>query len=194
MASLASADRAEMVQLLNEIEATIIRITAEAESNDANYDDLLFDAESVLQDITFVCELFPSVAGENFVQAIADIYLWLERKKFTRSATRGRPKIEIPEEQITLLLSFQFSSADIARILNVSPKTVSRRIAEYGLEHMQQYAMISDTQLDDISAAFAYSHPNSGQVSFDCFSERERYVNLTQQDTYKSSSCRSQGS
>ena len=169
MASLASADRAEMVQLLDEIEATIIRITAEAESNDANYDDLLFDAESILQDITFVCELFPFDAGENFVQAIADIYLWLERKKVAKNATRGRPKIEIPEEQITLLLSFQFSSADIARILNVSPKTVSRRITEYGLEHMQQYAMISDTQLDDISAAFVYSHPNSGQVSFDGF-------------------------
>ena len=33
--------------MLDDSETTIIRITTEAESNDANYDDLLFDAESV---------------------------------------------------------------------------------------------------------------------------------------------------
>ena len=53
---------------------------------------------------------------------------------------------------------------------------------------MQQYAMISDTQLDDILAALVYNHPNISQVSFDGFTERELYTNSMQQDTYKTSS------
>lgn len=43
-----------MVLILDEVEAAILRISAQAESNAANYDDLLIEAESILKDITFV--------------------------------------------------------------------------------------------------------------------------------------------
>ena len=46
---------------------------------------------------------------------------------------RGRPKISIKHEQLFYLLDNQFCCADIARMLNVSLRTVRRRMSELGL-------------------------------------------------------------
>ena len=64
------------------------------------------EAEALLQDVSIV---FNSVGGGYLVQAIGDIYIFLENKyKEETFRRRGRPQIPIDESQLSLLLSFQF--------------------------------------------------------------------------------------
>ena len=74
--------------------------------------------------------------GEVTVQAVANVvravqnhvdeeYLW---------HVKGRPQIPISEEQLVTLLEIHFPNVDIANMLQVSPRTVRRRIIQYGLQ------------------------------------------------------------
>ena len=46
---------------------------------------------------------------------------------------RGRPRFEIPKEQLVYLSSLSFSWTDISRMLRVSRMTIYRRRVEYDL-------------------------------------------------------------
>lgn len=82
---------------------------------------------------------------------------------------RGRPLINIPEDQLSVLLEYNFSVTDIARMLQVSARTVRRRIIQYGLENGATLAPISDSQLDEISTDFVRCYAHSGRRSFQGF-------------------------
>ena len=169
MAALSANKSRAMVQFLDDVELSIRRLSTEAESGVSCIKDLLLEAETLLQDVSFLSDLFPAEDGDRFLRAVADIYLWLESKKMVNRQIRGRPLIHIPEEQLALLLSFNFSPGRIADMLQCSAKTVSRRIVEFGLEEMRQYSTLSDSQLDEITAEFVHNNPNSGQISYDGF-------------------------
>ena len=100
---------------------------------------------------------------------------------------RGRPLIHIPEEQLVLLMSFNFSPGRIADMVQCSAKTVRRRIVEFGLEEMRQYSTLSDSQLDEITAEFVHNYPNSGQISYDGFFKGKRSAYSAQPYTQQSS-------
>ena len=100
MSSLSNDERWAMVQFLDEIKASIHRIEREAAY--AEVDDLLLDAERLLQDVTFLSDQFPAENGDSFLQAIADVYLWLENRRIASMSMRGRLRIEIPQEQLAL--------------------------------------------------------------------------------------------
>ena len=169
MAALSANESRAMVQFLDDVELSIRRLSTEAESGVSCIEDLLLEAETLLQDVSFLSDLFPAEDGDRFLRAVADIYLWLESKKMVNRQIRGRPLIDIPEEQLALLLSFNFSPGRIADMLRCSAKTVRRRIVEFGLEEMRQYSTLSDSQLDEITAEFVHNNPNSGQISYDGF-------------------------
>ena len=117
MAVLSDSDQSEVVDFLTEVEAFIIRISTEAERRSVNR---LLEAETLLQDVTFVSELFPSGDGESLVRAIASIYLLLENssREHLSRWDPGRPQIEISEAQLTLLLSFQLTLLKCIRYLS----------------------------------------------------------------------------
>lgn len=54
-------------------------------------------------------------------------------------------------------------------MFNVSPRTIRRRISQYGLDEELSPSDISDSQLDAITLQFITTHPNSGQRSLDGF-------------------------
>ena len=76
---------------------------------------------------------------------------------------RGRPLISIPEDQLSALLEYNCTVTDIARMLRVSPRTVRRRIIQYGLENETTFTPVSDSQLDEISTEFVRCFPDSFQ-------------------------------
>lgn len=158
-------ERREIVQILDEFEAAIGRISTRVESGD-DLNDLVLESETLLQDVTFLSDLFPRQDGEVFLRAVADMYLWLENKKIIDQG-RGRPRIEIPCEQLELLLSFQFTPVRIADMLQVSVKTVRRRIEEYGLQEEYQYTPLTDIELDAMTTEFVHNCPRGGQISYD---------------------------
>ena len=62
----------------------------------------------------------------------------------------GRPAYDIPWSQLEALIERGFSYAAIARMLNVSPRTLRRRRAEFGLPAGRLYSEISDHHLDQL--------------------------------------------
>lgn len=160
------ATRRELLLLLTEAEVTLQRIAAETEDTDGS----LFEAERLLRDIAFVSDLLPQAESEIFLNAIGSIYLSLEEQKASEDrprSVRGRPCIIISEEQLSLLLSFDFKLIDIASMLQVSTSTVRRRIIEFGLEDEVNFSIVTDAQLDNIANQFSINYPNSGEKSFE---------------------------
>ena len=73
----------------------------------------------------------------------------------------GRPKIELDRDSVAYLLAMNFKASDIADILEVSPKTLSRRLQEWGLS---KYTSISDAELEAVVRDIKAKHPNDGEV------------------------------
>ena len=62
----------------------------------------------------------------------------------------GRPAYDIPPSQLEALIELGFSYAAIARMVNVSPCTLRRRRAEFGLPAGRLYSEISGLHLDQL--------------------------------------------
>ena len=73
----------------------------------------------------------------------------------------GRPKIELDRDSVTYLLALNFKAVDIAEILEVSTKTLSRRLHDWGLS---KYTSISDAELEEVVRGIKAKHPNDGEV------------------------------
>ena len=159
---------------MSEAENVVIRIDNEAKSGTSSTEDLLMVAEMLLKDMIFVSDLLPPNDSEHLIKAISDVYLWLDDSRQGR--LRGRPRIDISEAQLAMLLSFQFSAADIGCMLQVTVSTVRRRILLFGLEQFTDFSPCTDAELDVIIMEFAHNHPNGGQKVTKAFCEEEVYM------------------
>lgn len=75
---------------------------------------------------------------------------------------RGRPRLDVSEEQLVHLLSLRFTCPAIASMLGVSLRTLRRRMTELGLSVCDFYSTISDYDLDLAISALRVQYPNSG--------------------------------
>ena len=69
------------------------------------------------------------------------------------------------EDQLVYLLELHFTTQEMAFLLGVSPRTIRRRIIQFGLEDEVNFMNIDDTSLNAIVQQFVDTHPNSGQRS-----------------------------
>ena len=157
----------DVLLLLDEMEESIERIVSLEAERGVDYEELLLEAEILFQDVLILSDLLPIEDGETLLTVIVGIYNWLECQSRRSIVRKGRPQIQIDENQLSLLLSFRFSCVDIANMLKVSPKTIRRRIIQYSLEESCSYSSISDTELHEITAEFVHTHPNGGQKTFE---------------------------
>lgn len=67
---------------------------------------------------------------------------------FTVSA--GRPRYDVPEDQLQFLLESKFTVPQISSLLGVSIRTVRRRMEQYNLSVRSFYSSMSDQELDAI--------------------------------------------
>ena len=65
-------------------------------------------------------------------------------------ASAGRPRYDIPSEQVRFLLETKFTVPQISSLLGVSIRTIRRRMEEYSLSVRSFYSSLSDQELDDI--------------------------------------------
>ena len=79
---------------------------------------------------------------------------------FTGSS--GRPKFNIPYEQLNFLLERRFTVAQISALLGVSSRTIERRLQEFGLSVRATYTEISDEHLDSTVNQILATFPNTG--------------------------------
>lgn len=82
-----------------------------------------------------------------------------------KTGFKGRPKFDIPSEQLQYLVDNGFKATDIAKMLCISEKTVYRRLAEHGMSVRDSYANLTEQELDDIVKDILHDFPNSGYKS-----------------------------
>ena len=74
----------------------------------------------------------------------------------------GRPSFNISKEQIEYLKVCNFSVADMSDILNVSKRTVERRMSANNLTGMNRFTAIADEQLDNAVRDVKSTSPDCG--------------------------------
>ena len=76
-----------------------------------------------------------------------------------RDGSVGRPQFDIPRNQLVYLLEKRFTVPDISEILQVSVRTVRRRMSAYELSVSNLYSTLTDQQLDGIVQDIQYQFP-----------------------------------
>ena len=106
----------------------------------------LLHIEQLLKDITVLVSdgYFDGVDDEHilsFTSAIQDLGMILSEAVDDMEMahnSQGRPSIYIPRELLHFLKVNNFKNTEIAKMLLVSPKTISRRIHLYVLESLSE--------------------------------------------------------
>lgn len=132
-------------------------------------DELLLPrAEKLIKDMVSIEDLLLGY-GDALIEGAAGIARTIQHSidNCRHHRVRGRPMISISEEHLSILLEHHFTNTAIARLFNVSPRTIRRRIVEYGLENEASYSDISDCELDIFTGQFVKMHPFSGQRSLE---------------------------
>jgi len=73
----------------------------------------------------------------------------------------GRPRYDISEETLTMLLHYRFTYRKIGEMLGVSKETIYRRVKYLGIV-VQRHSSISDNDLRDLMSSIILEFPNSG--------------------------------
>ena len=160
--------QAQLMIFVDEIDEALTEIATGADGADEEVlESLLLRANLVLRDILVVEDMLPG--GEVLCNAVYSVIRCLQEAVDEKNLShmRGRPSICIPEEQLAMLLGYHFKLTDIARVLMVSPRTIRRRIIQFGLEDAASYSDMSDSDLDSISSDFVHHKPNSGLRSLE---------------------------
>ena len=160
-------------EFLNEIEQVVTRMSVShsqlgTEMNEEGLRELLLQAEKLLKDIVSVEDILLGY-GDALIESSAGIAGAIQNSidECHRHRLRGRPVIPVSEEHLSLLLEHHFTKTAIAKLFNVSPRTIRRRITEYGLDSEACYSDISDSELDVFTQQFVTMHPFSGQRSLE---------------------------
>lgn len=76
--------------------------------------------------------------------------------------TVGRPRFEIPREQLQYLADYEINLPDMSRALGVSESTIKRRMREYNISITDRTTTISDDDLDNMVRSFHRDFPDAG--------------------------------
>jgi transposase len=79
-----------------------------------------------------------------------------------RVSDRGRPRLDIRQDQLEYFLELGFTCPRIASMLGVSLRTIRRWMSESGLSVRNLYSTISDEQLDILVRLIQQNFPNCG--------------------------------
>ncbi|CAB4001248.1 Hypothetical predicted protein, partial [Paramuricea clavata] len=78
------------------------------------------------------------------------------------SGERGRPRLQIPFEQLEFLLEKKFKIDEIAKLFSTSKRTVERHMSDIRLSASSVYTYLSDQQLHALITDIQRDFPNVG--------------------------------
>ena len=76
--------------------------------------------------------------------------------------SEGRPRLNIPRNQLAYMLERRFTAPQIAGILRVSVRTIRRRMSEYELSVHALYSQLTDHELDVLVSDIQTQFPTCG--------------------------------
>ena len=112
--------------------------------------ELLSDIQELIDIVHYYCEHYQEWVLQLLDENTAANDLVSSSPVRVFRGTPGRPPYQLPKSQIEALMELGFSYATMARMLNVSPRTLRRRREEYGLPVGRHYSDISDNDLDGV--------------------------------------------
>ena len=159
----------ELLHFSSEAESVLIQIPVHVETAAVVLDRVLLTAEWLLRDVVLVEDLLPLPDVHALSGALIEVVISLQALMDQRRMwhMRGRPAIDIPEEQLATLLEHHFTQTDIVRLLQVSPCTIRRSIIHYRLEDVTKLSDIPDSQLDLIMTEYVHNNSHSGRHSYE---------------------------
>ena len=80
----------------------------------------------------------------------------------SQPGTSGRPRFEIPKEQLEYFVEHEITIPDIAQALGVSVSTVKRRLRDHGISIADRRSTIADCDLDNQVRDIQRLFPNAG--------------------------------
>ena len=78
------------------------------------------------------------------------------------TGTVGRPRFDIPREQLRLLIESHFNVPQMADMIGVSERTIHRRMSEYNLSIHSTYSEMTNQELDSVIADIHLEFPLCG--------------------------------
>ena len=78
------------------------------------------------------------------------------------TGTVGRPRFDIPREQLSLLIESHFNVPQMADMIGVSERTIHRRMLEYNLSIRSTYSEMTNQELDSVIADIHVEFPLCG--------------------------------
>ncbi len=129
---------------------------------DQEMDGAILSLENILHRLVHLEAMFENLTAIERVREMVDLLKEVEEnRRMIRG--RGRLAIVMSVSELTNLLELQFTQIEIASLFGCSPRTIRRRILQYGLDELTQYDNITDEDLDDVVAYLVAQFPNAGQ-------------------------------
>ena len=122
-----------------------------------------------LQMCQWVLVLAPYVPGADLLldSLILVSNALLSAIEHSSHRSRGRPSINISEEQLLFFVQHGFKITEIAQLFGCSRRTVERRMRDCEISVRSSYSRISDSDLQAIVATLCHRNPNIGEKSID---------------------------
>ena len=143
-------------------------------SND-NLEAMQVRAERLLGFITQIQAQYPNATGIDDLQETVRVILdkaVQEISQETQSSStiavvcksegKGAPKYHISQQQLEFYVANGFTIKLIAEMLQVSSRTVKRRLHDFGIKFRGKFSVISDEELDREVELILIQFPNSG--------------------------------
>ncbi|CAH0559355.1 unnamed protein product [Brassicogethes aeneus] len=77
---------------------------------------------------------------------------------------KGRPRLQVTEEQLRLFCNEGYSASDIAKLLGCSKSFVYKKLYQCNMFMRGRYSQISDDQLETHISEIHRRHPNAGHI------------------------------
>lgn len=164
----------ERLEIVEELRRQILECISQIESELVNKNVVEYVHRRLDQIWREVVRLIQvNVVDESVLTCISHAIAYLQRFDEIESSTgyqapllndgnSGRPKFNIPPNQLEYFLSNGFTGPAIADMLGVSLRTVRRRIAEHGLFKDVFRSTITEAELDDVVNNIMEQFPNIG--------------------------------
>ena len=159
------ADNVEGVEELRRLTVERIdHVYSTLMNNAVDINDVLEDVEQIFEAL-YVIDSVVGLSEDIFrdILSAKGILENISRSRTTRifSGAPGRPSYDVAQDQLQALIDVGFNVGQIAELLQVSKRTIERRLAEYGIS-TRSYCDIANDELDAIVQEIKLFHPNVG--------------------------------
>ena len=164
---------AEMFVVLEEVRSYLIGIIWQLESpglSEEQMDYLIFRLEQISRHLLRIKQVHTATANfliEDVAQCIAllsncNLSLQQAFQVPIEGNHIGRPRFDIPREQLEYLLSYEISVTDIAKVLGVSRSTIHSRFRKYEMSVGSRWANFIYEDLYVVVYGIMKTFPNAG--------------------------------